>query len=169
MRKKISEGLKKAYEEGRHPMHDSEFRMENLIKERDNDYLYENDNIRDGSLISEPQYVEETDRYVRSSWEKDVDLLLHESDIDYRYEPKRFQLENRKYMPDFMVGDFIVEVKGYVGDGFEEKAEEFMEMYPEYEYLVIGTKIPCDTHFGWDEKESAIEYLSEGERSVFDI
>jgi len=112
-------------------------------------------------LISEPQYVEETDRYVRSSWEKKVDLLFHNSGLEYQYEPKRFELGSRKYMPDFLVGKSVIEVKGYVDENAQEKAKQFMDIHSEYEYIVVGSEIPCDKHFEWENREEVVHYLTE--------
>jgi len=107
-------------------------------------------------VFGEMQLVPETGHKVRSSWEADFDVALHESNVQYEYEPSRFDLGNRSYLPDFICGEsIVVEVKGYVLDGSVEKGRKFMEQYPEYTYVVVGGdtshKIPCDKHFEWDE------------------
>jgi hypothetical protein len=163
-REKISQTMKENYEKGetQHSQRDREWMMENVINKRDNDYLYESDNIINGSLISKPVFVEETERTVRSSWEKEIDLLLHNSDLNYCYEPKRFDIGDRKYMPDFIVeSEVVIEVKGYVSDGSVDKAEIFMDEYPDYTYLVLGSKIPCDEYVSWEERNEIINRLKE--------
>lgn len=173
-KKKISEGMKKAWDEGKGRLegNNREWMMENVVNKRDNDYLYENNNVIDDHLRSEPVYVEETDRKVRSTWEAEVDLLLHESDFDYEYEPRRFDIGNRKYMPDFIVGDIVIEVKGYVSDDAPVKAEKFMEEHPQYKYLVVGSEIPCDVHIEWKNRDILVgklrELHGEDKQSVFD-
>jgi hypothetical protein len=117
--------------------------MENVINERDNEYLYGQDYIINDSLISEPVYVEETDRKVRFIWEKEVDLMLYHSDFEYEYESQMFDIGNRKYMPDFIVEESVViEVKRYVSDDAPNKAEMFMQQLIEYTYFVVGSDIP---------------------------
>ena len=162
-RKKISESMKQVHEDasGDYGDRDREWMMENVIEERDDEYLYEdNNNIRDGSLISEPEYIGELDTFVRSSWEKEALFILEESELDYKYEPKRFDVGSRTYMPDIVIDDdIVVEVKGYIGDGAKEKASLFMEEHSEYTYIVLGSEIPCDIHVPWDEKEKIVDVV----------
>lgn len=163
-REKISKTMKKIHSEGLGDFgeRDSEWMMENVISERDDSYLYENNNVMNDHLISEPIYIEETERMVRSSWEEEIDLALHESEFEYEYEPKRFDIGNRKYMPDFIIeSDVVVEVKGYVSDASLEKAELFMDSYPEYTYFVVGSKIPCDEYVSWEDRDDFIERIKE--------
>jgi len=135
-------------------------RQEIHINNRDNDYLYEGNNVIDDHLISEPIFVEETDRMVRSSWEEEIDLMLYDSGFDYDYEPKRFDIGDRKYMPDFIVeSEVVVEVKGYVSESSLEKAESFMAEYPDYTYVVVGSEIPCDKYVPWEERNEFVDRI----------
>jgi len=175
-RKKISETMKKVHREGlgEYGRRDDEWMMENVIEKRDDGYLYEGNSVIDDHLISEPETVEETGHTVRSSWEKKVDIMLHESDVEYGYEPRRFDIGGRKYMPDFVVGDNVIEVKGYVDGKAANKAEMFMESYPNLRYIVVGSEIPCDVHIPWEDREELISELMEEihedkEESVFDF
>lgn len=105
--------------------------------------------------------VEETGHEVRSSWEAELDRMLHEAGIDYDYEAKRFELEPMTYIPDFRVGSQMIEVKGPPSDRAIRQAEAFMEEFPEYEYVVLGTRIPCDKHYEWEEREKMVEDLKD--------
>lgn len=103
--------------------------------------------------------VEETGNTVKSGWEEEIDLLLHESGINYDYEPKRFDLNTRQYTPDFIVGDNVIEVKGWVDERANARASEFLLTRPQYTYIVVGTEMPCDTHIPWEERETLVDYL----------
>lgn len=91
------------------------------------------------------EQVEELDHGVRSEWEKQVAFALNNLDVEYEYE-KRFDLRNgREYRPDFTVGNVVIEVKGVPTFDAEMKAKEFMELYPERRYVVVGNRLwYCD-------------------------
>lgn len=160
-KKKISETMKEVHREGsgNYGDRDRQWMMDNVINKRDDEYLYEGNPVIDDHLISTPKFVEQTGHTVRSSWEKDIDLMLYKSGINYEYEPTRFDIGDRKYMPDFVVDDKVVEVKGYVDGKAADKAEMFMDEYPEFEYIVVGSKIPCDIHIPWEDREELISNL----------
>ena len=161
-REKISQTMRENYREGdtQHSERDREWMMENVVNNRDNDYLYEGNNVINDHLISEPIFVEETGRMVRSSWEEEIDLMLYDSGFDYDYEPKRFDIGDRKYMPDFIVeSEVVVEVKGYVSEASLEKAESFMAEYPDYTYVVVGSEIPCDKYVPWEERNEFVDRI----------
>lgn len=104
--------------------------------------------------------VEETGHTVRSTWEKEIDLLLHESGRDYEYEPGPFDIGGRTYLPDFRVGGVIVEVKGYADDYSQARGEAFMEHHPDFEYLVLGDgSVPHDTHLPWERRGELLEMV----------
>lgn len=103
--------------------------------------------------------VEETNHKVRSRWERDLDIILHESELEYEYEPETFELGDTTYTPDFTVGDTVIEVKGYANERSLDKAERFMNQYPEYQYVVLGDKMPCDIHYEWSDKDKVMEEL----------
>jgi len=78
------------------------------------------------------QEVEETGHTVRSNWEKKVDLLLHKSNLEYKYEPKTFKLTDElTYTPDFIVDNIVIEVKGWPNDISKKRAKIFMQEQPE--------------------------------------
>lgn len=107
------------------------------------------------------QTVEETGHTVRSNWEKEIDLMLHEAGINYQYEPKTFELPDEDtYTPDFIIrGEIVVEVKGWPDQKSKKIAKQFMQEYPEYQYIVVGNKIPCDKLIEWENKEKIIRKL----------
>lgn len=83
------------------------------------------------------QEVEETGHVVRSSAEKEVDLLLHRKGVSYEYEPV-FSFDDFSYRPDFQVGDVVIEVKGWpVTDRCIERAERFLHRQDET-YVVLA-------------------------------
>lgn len=107
------------------------------------------------------QKVKETGHTVRSNWEKDIDLMLHKHDIDYEYEPKTFELASENtYTPDFIVKrELVIEVKGWPNEISVKRAKLFMKDYPEFKYIVVGNKIPCDIFIDWKEREKLIETI----------
>lgn len=108
------------------------------------------------------QKVEETGHRVRSNWEKEIDLMLHKSDLDYEYEPKTFELPAEDtYTPDFIVeGKIIIEVKGWADERSKNRAKHFMENFSEYHYVVVGNKLPNDKFISWNQRNSLITYLN---------
>jgi hypothetical protein len=108
------------------------------------------------------QTVEKTGHRVRSNWEKDIDLKLHESEFNYRYEPRTFEISNEiTYTPDFIVDNIVIEVKGWPNKISRKRAKKFMSQYPDYIYLVIGNKIPNDVFIPWEDREKLIERIKE--------
>lgn len=108
------------------------------------------------------QTVEETGHRVRSNWEKEIDLMLHNSQFDYEYESRTFELSDElTYTPDFIVGDVIIEVKGWANEISVRRAELFMEKHPEFTYLVVGNVIPNDIFIEWEKREILVDKLSE--------
>lgn len=107
--------------------------------------------------------VEETGHVVRSSWEEKIDLLLHDSGLEYEYESQRFDLDNQSmtYLPDFKVDDNIVEVKGWANEPSQKKAEMFVAEYPDYRYIVVGDKMECDVHIEWEDRDRLVGVLDE--------
>lgn len=100
------------------------------------------------------KYIEELGHRVRSTWEEDVGWFLYENNIDYQYEPDYFDVGGSYYVPDFIVGDKVIEVKGYCKDKDETKAREFMDRYPKYTYIVVGdSNTPHDICLGFQNDE----------------
>lgn len=111
------------------------------------------------------QTVEETGNTVRSNWEKEIDLLLHKASITYEYEPKTFELTDElTYTPDFIVGDIVIEVKGWPNDISKKRARIFLEERPKHHYLVIGNKVPCDTFIPWKNSDKLVKKIKELKR-----
>lgn len=106
-------------------------------------------------------YVEETGRNVRSGWEAEIDRMLYESGLEYDYEPRIFDIGEHSYTPDFKFDKYIIEVKGQVSERDKRRANDFMEYHPDYEYIVVGSKLPCDTYIHWDDRESLMEVIDE--------
>lgn len=191
-KQKISEGMEQAIEEGRaeSPLANAtdEWRQENIFDKRDNSYLHEpvpeeqkkrqSETLKEGyrtGRIDPPKVktgvVEETGHEVDSDWEKEIDLLLHHSDLDFKYNSEdgfvRFDLGDCIYVPDFIVGDVVIEVKSdwTYGKRTEkaEKSAKFVLESDEWKYWVVGNfdKLPCDKLIRYDEREKLIEHLEE--------
>lgn len=89
-----------------------------------------------------------------------MDLILHKSRFEYDYEPKRFNLGDRGYWPDFVVKDsVVVEVKGYARERGIEIANDFIESFHEMKYVVVGDEMPCDTHIPWERRSELPELI----------
>lgn len=199
----ISKGMKKAIEEGRtespFASNSKEWFIENVIEKRDDSYLHESPSQETRKKLSEtfkklyasgerepasPQTinVEETGHTVDSSWEKEIDLLLHGSDFDYKYNTDedfvKFDVDDSTYTPDFLVGNCVIEVKGYLGynynkDRVDERAKRLKE-HDEWEYIVVGSvELECDEYIEWGNRDKLLDVLDEKvdsstSRSLFD-
>ncbi len=98
---------------------------------------------------------------MRSNWEKEIDLMLHESGMDYEYESKTFELsKNLTYTPDFIVGNVVIEVKGWPNDISKKRARKFMRNFPNKIYLVIGNRVPCDVFIDWEGRKEFIDVIT---------
>lgn len=187
-KKKISDTMKEAYEEGRveSPMNrGSEWVMENVIEPRNDEYLHQSPSQKTRKKLSESLkesyrngdrkpsspnriIVEETGHNVDSGWEAKVDVLLYENGFEYKYNTDdgfpTFQVDEYTYTPDFVVGDKVIEVKGELGyhyrkDRVEKYAEE-MTQREDIEYIVIGSvDLECDKFIHWENREEIVDYL----------
>jgi len=92
------------------------------------------------------RYIEELGHYVDSTWEEIVGLALKNEGIGYENEPEFKRPSGHSYYPDFVIGKTVIEVKGYADDKSIQKADEFLDNYPEYRYIVFGDELPSDTH-----------------------
>jgi len=225
-KKKISETMKKNYEEGdtQHSVRDSEWMMENVINKRDDSYLHQEPPEETKERLSQAQKelvekgehhlqdpemreqivktrndngtwdwypdlspeeaqkrsveardvfgpkivdVEETGNTVDSTWEAEVDRLLHSLGINYYYndgdKTKKFAMDEGNYVPDFIIPgitkDVVIEVKGWMGYGYNKKKSESyakqMTQRDDVEYIVYGdVELDCDRF---------VEYGNEGE------
>jgi len=106
--------------------------------------------------------VVETGHTVRSGWEADIDKMLHEMGVEYGYETCSIEYANgRKYIPDFVVGNVLIEVKGFADDGSVQKSKAVCDS--DYRYIVIGgnhaKKLKCDGFIQWENKSKLKEIL----------
>lgn len=107
--------------------------------------------------------VSELGLRVRSNWEKEFVLGLEKRNIPFQYE-RTFNLESRVYSPDFLVGDVVIEIKGWGRENDVERANDFMQEYPQYNYVVVqgsGNKLPADKWYSWSEKKEVYSYLDQ--------
>ncbi len=73
---------------------------------------------------------EDIGHFVRSRWEANVARILNFNNINYEYEPERFDLGDLgTYLPDFYLPekDLYIEVKGYFWGKDENKLNKFKE------------------------------------------
>lgn len=107
-------------------------------------------------------YCPELGHGIRSSWEKEVGLILKNAGISYDYEKVRFDLGDCVYIPDFDITPKIyVEVKGYLNDEKIEKLKKFQKLYPDIKLIGIGkgnTEI-YDIHLNWEERNEIVNIL----------
>ncbi len=75
----------------------------------------------------------------RSSWEVRVAKALDARGVEWSYEPKRFDLGECTYLPDFYLpeDDAYGEVKGWFDDKAQRKASLFRSLYPETPLVVL--------------------------------
>lgn len=155
-RERLSESLKRTYDEDptKHSMYGRTGEAHPLYE-----YEWSDAQLRKLSEASKgqipgktrPRQVIETKTIVRNGWEAAVDVILHDAGFDYAYEEKSFELDKCTYIPDFVIEDVVIEVKGMIWDNDESKATQFMEQH-DYTYIVVGSKLPCDEHVPWDKK-----------------
>ena len=79
--------------------------------------------------------------WMRSSWEIKIAEWLDKQGWKWLYEPKRFELKDQTYSPDFYLPEQNVwwEIKGWFNKETQEKISHFRELYP-YERLVVITE-----------------------------
>ena len=104
------------------------------------------------------QKVEETGHTVRSNWEEEIDLMLYKSGFNYEYEPRAFELPNGDtYTPDFIIDKKnVIEVKGWPDEKSRKRAKFFMKNYPDFTYVVVGNRIPCDRFIEWENRSELV-------------
>lgn len=75
----------------------------------------------------------------RSSWELTVAKYLDAMDIAWEFEPKRFKLKDKTYLPDFYLpeDDVYWEVKGWYNEKAKERTSEFRELHNDCNLVVI--------------------------------
>jgi len=115
---------------------------------------------RDSHYIPKRGHIEsdKLTHSVRSGWEVGVAELFVENDIKYEYEPQKFDVDGVGYIPDFIVDDTVIEVKGRPDDS-GNKVEKFESEYPEYRLVVIGADLDVETRIPYSKKEQIVEVL----------
>ncbi len=80
--------------------------------------------------------------WMRSTWEVDYAKWLDKKKIEWKYEPKYFDLKTASYTPDFYLPktNEYIEIKGYWRYGTKKKFDLFKEMYPEIKIQLIMKK-----------------------------
>jgi len=88
------------------------------------------------------EYVKTLGHYVRSTWERNICLLLKNNKITYRYEPEVFDLGCFSYCPDIICKNkIVIEVKGYFRRNTDiEKLRLFKKQFPGYRLILITSK-----------------------------
>jgi len=110
------------------------------------------------------EYVEQLGHSVASGFEKEIALHLQKNGIDYEVDVS-FELADRVYFADFVVGDVVVEAKGEYAseiseEDFADRAAEFCEQRDE-SYVLVGAQGPCDVHIDWpNERDQLVSILS---------
>ena len=112
-----------------------------------------------------PFFVPELGHFVRSSWEKEVGMILRNAGISYGYETTRFDLGDCSYTPDFELSpETFIEIKGFLSDKGREKLLKFKKICPNINLIGIGNgdnKI-YNTHLKWDERERVVDIIRGG-------
>jgi len=109
-----------------------------------------------------PDYL---DHEVRSQNELQIADLLIDIGIAYEYESIVIEYaDGRKYTPDFVTDEYVIEIKGInFGEIYnkaataEEKAEAALDQLDAREYVVIGIELPADIYIPWDERATIRE------------
>lgn len=109
-----------------------------------------------------PYDVDRLSHRVRSSWEEEIAIQLTENDIQYVYE-EEFELSVGSYYPDFVVDEFVIEVKGFADERSVKKATAFIDEYVDLKYVVVGDQMPCDVHIPWERREKLLEVITDGQ------
>lgn len=90
--------------------------------------------------------VWQEDKIVRSGLEARGLKTLNKLQIDYEYEPKHRKLTwekpstLHKYLPDVMIGNTCIELKGYWDTNSRLKMKLLVEQHPEIEFIMVFQK-----------------------------
>lgn len=90
--------------------------------------------------------VWQEDKVVRSGLEARGLKTLNKLRIDYEYEPKHKKLDwvkpstPHKYLPDVMIGNTCIELKGYWDANSRLKMKLLVEQHPEIEFIMVFQK-----------------------------
>ena len=96
-------------------------------------------------------------QYFRSKWEANFARVLNYWNIPWKYEPKRFNLGDCTYCPDFKVydpkaGEYFVEIIGFFDDIHKKKLGLFSEKFPSERIQVINKNVYEDLKSEFKEK-----------------
>ena len=114
--------------------------------------------VENGTLYPSRKYDDVLKHIVRSDWEREIGKLLKRNSVTYDYEPFMISKNGLRYVPDFKVGNTIIEVKGRGSNNDVEKAKMCMQQRDE-KYIVVGRELPADHHITWDNKEEVLDYV----------
>jgi len=80
---------------------------------------------------------------MRSSWELRFAAALDRRGIEWSYEPRRFDLGEMTYLPDFYVPQFgaYVEIKGWFDPKSQQRIGLFREKHPEIPLIVVNGQV----------------------------
>ena len=80
---------------------------------------------------------------MRSTWEANIAKWLDKQGWEWKYEPKRFELKDRTYLPDFYLPmrNIYWETKGWFKNSDQETTRQFRELYPNENLLVLTKSI----------------------------
>lgn len=111
----------------------------------------------DPNKVINPDHL---DHIVRSTWELEVANTLLELDVEYEYESVKIEYgEGRIYTPDFVTGQYVIEVKGAIYANEREKAKAAKSELDNKQYVVIGAKLPADIHIPWEDREAIYDLI----------
>lgn len=83
--------------------------------------------------------------YVRSTWEANISRVLKNMGISYSYEPDIFQLTIQDrvlhYRPDFKIGNYYLEVKGWWNEKSKLIKNLMKDQYPDINIVYIDSHI----------------------------
>lgn len=105
------------------------------------------------------------DHRVDSVSELKIAELLVNAGVEYENEGMTIQYsDGRKYTPDFVTKEYVIEVKGEDwGEIYSkevtarEKARAAMDSLTDRAYVVIGKELPADIHINWGERAAVHE------------
>ena len=90
----------------------------------------------------------------RSRWEHEVAHRLEEADVDWKHEPYRIEAGGRTYLPDFVCGDTIIEIKGRVYEENDQDLALEALMTDGHRVVVVGgseaESLPHDEFINYD-------------------
>ena len=70
--------------------------------------------------------------YFYSRWEANFARVLNFLGIKWKFQPKTFDLKDRKYTPDFYLPEYnlFIEIKNFLSEFSEERDRKFREVHP---------------------------------------